>query len=220
MIVFGAWLGGLAGLALAGRRVRVRGEAGHGPRGRIESASLGGVTATLLRDHPAPVLLSAAAVAYAGLFFLLPLLAGDRLDASLRVMCSAIAAPFFLDAVRRIGWARRAGVRLTATEVIVRDWGQTRRLRWSDLRVVFPARILRYRMVVLVAEPDSAVRVRGRHHLHPRLTKPGFLVFSAQCLPLDADTMARVLVRVSGDPSILGTPAGPDLVRSIADGTA
>jgi hypothetical protein len=32
--------------------------------------------------------------------------------------------------------------------------------------------------------------------------------------------MARVLVRVSGDPSILGTPAGPDLVRSIADGTA
>jgi hypothetical protein len=112
---------------------------------------LGGVTATLLRDHPAPVLLSAAAVAYAGLFFLLPLLAGDRLDASLRVMCSAIAAPFFLDAVRRIGWARRAGVRLTATEVIVRDWGQTRRLRWSDLRVVFPARILRYRMVVLVA---------------------------------------------------------------------
>lgn len=217
MVVFGGWIAGFVALSLRGRRLRSRGEAGQGPRGRIEPASLDGIPATILREHPAYALHSALGLGYIGLLFLLPLLAWGDLEVGQRVAVGALGVPFFIGAWRRVRWARQAGVWLTQHEVVVKGWGQTRWVRWPDVGLIAPGALGPFPMVHVMSREESGVHVWGRSRLYPGLEPAGHIVIFTQHTALDAGLTAQVLVYLvrSGDRSIIGTGAGPALVRSI-----
>jgi hypothetical protein len=222
LAVLGAWIAGFGAVMLTLRHLRDRGDAGRGPRGRTEASSLDGVPATVLRDHPAFALLTAGVMLYTNLLFLLPLLAWDHLDVGLRVLCAVSAAPLLVLALRYAHWARDAGVWLTRSEVVMQGWDQVRRMRSDEVRLVSVGRVARPPVVLLAGDRATAVQVSGRRRLYPGLELPGHIAVVTPFLPLDAESLERVLRTLADGSrtSVLGTSAGPGLIRSIADGTA
>jgi hypothetical protein len=216
LAVLGVWIAGVGLLVLAARHRRDRGRAGRGPRGEIVSASLDGVPATVLREHPAPARLTAVFAAYPGLLLLSPLLGWAHLEVYLRYVLVALALPFLLWALWYVRGARRAGVWLTETEIVVQGWGHVARTHWVDVVRVLAVDAPRARYVEITARHPLAVLATGRSRM-PDLDWPGRIQVVTPFLPLDAESLERVLRRLADGSrtSILGTSAGPDLVRSI-----
>jgi hypothetical protein len=217
LIVLGSWIAGLGVLGLVGRALRDHGEAGRGPRGRIDAARLDGAPATVLREHPAQGWLAAVVTAYPGLLVISAPLGWRHLDAGLQVVACMIAAPFFVMAVGQVRRASRAGVWLTPSEVVVRGGSQVQRVRWVDVARVRGYDSGRCRVVELLAADISAVRIVGRSRLDRVLTGSGRITVFTQFTALDATALARVLLHFvqTSQTQILGTPAGPYHVRAL-----
>jgi hypothetical protein len=219
LAVLGVWIGGVGLLALAARHLRDRGRAGRGPHGEIVSASLDGVPATALKEHPAPARLTAVFVAYPGFLLLSPLLGWTYLEVSLRCVLVALALPFLLWSRWYVRCARRAGVWLTETEIVVQGWGHVARTHWVDVVRVQALDLPRTPCVEITARHPLAVLATGRSRM-PDLDWPGRIQIVTLYLPFDTDVTERVLRSLADgtQTSLLGTAAGPDLVRAIADG--
>ena len=221
LLVLGTWTIGVGAILLGGRTVRDRQERGDGPRGPIGGGALGGERATVLREHPARGLLTAALTAWPGVLFLVAaaLGAGGAMSAGLAGAIAFLGLGFVIAGVRQALRVRRTGVWLSPSGVTVRERDQSFRMAWADMAAVStpsgPSDL-----VVAVARESAAVTVSGRERRGFPRGPRGQVPVRTESLPVDAPGLARVLRHFGGDGDAfrLGSPEGAELVSRIARG--
>ena len=217
LVLIGSWVAGFGLLLLVGRSVRDREERGVGRRGAVSVAELDGARATVLYENGTRATLTAGATAYPGLLFLaLAVLGAARgLHLALVVVAGVVGAGFVTAAVRQASRARRAGVWLTPTALVVVRRDSRQRVAWCDVVAVSEPRGPA-ELVVVRARSGAAVESAGRSRRPTGLAEE--VVISPASTAIDAPSIARVIRHYASgaDTAVLGTAAGVSTVRDLA----
>ncbi len=215
----GSWLAGVGVLLWIGRVLRDREERGTGPRGRLVTRTLDGERATVLHQHPARHLFAAVFAAYATVPFAAPLVAAWFRSDESRLGAAAMLGVLLMTVGLVVGGqvrrARRAGVWLTPTALVVRERDVTSRAAWANVRWISEPSESTATVTAVVFD-RSAVSVVARRRREQKFRAMfGDVIVPTRSLVLDADELVGLL-RTCMAPGVadrLGTEAGLMLVR-------
>ncbi|VTR76654.1 hypothetical protein [Cellulomonas hominis] len=212
------WMAGAGVLFLVGRGLRDRQERGDGPRGRLVSGEVRGEPATVLRRSTAREWVAAGFIAYLGLFFFGSgwFALGEGRTTGALVPLGILLLPFVVAAIRRLVRARRSGVWLTPTSLLVREGGTSYRTGWDDVAGVSQS-TSSTDLVVVLPRTMAALTVTGRDRGARAGVTLGDIPIATGALPVDAYALVDLLwhYRASENRPELGTAAAPTTVRRI-----
>jgi hypothetical protein len=212
------WMAGAGVLFLVGRGVRDRQERGDGPRGRLVTGKVRGEPATVLGQSPVREGIAAGFIVYLGLFFFGGgwFALGEGRTTGALAPLGIILLPFVLVAIRRLVRARRSGVWLTPTALLVREGGTSYRAGWDDVAGVSQS-TSPTDLVVVLPRTMAALTVTGRDRGARAGAPRGDIPVTTAALAVDAYALVDVLwhYHASENRAELGTAAALATVRRI-----